>query len=281
MKKRENLLLWSLIIITMLLIYGCGDNNSMPNMTFQYPLTIGSSWHYDNFITLNFDSLATYNGLSDTTYYSSGTVEIIESTVIFDTLDVFNFATTITEDSNVFESNQYYNDSDHFLFCYGYTGGSMISPKTNNFTYIIFDGKKFHDVKEIFNYIEHGIITNEYARDDSINYDPVKVLDYPLEENKQWIYRTSNNPWRINKTIIGKESIDVPAGSFNCWKIQWTFPESDWKDDIEFYDFMSKAGLVKRVIDFKNSECYDENGNFIGYLDSKEEKLLTDYLKNK
>jgi hypothetical protein len=231
--------------------------------------------------TLDFDSLATSNGFIDTTYYGTGSVEIITNEIIFDSIAVYNIATTTTETGNVFTGNEYYNNNDNCLFSHGYTNSSMITPKRNkNLAFIIFDNKKFSSVREVFDYIERGIIKNYSSNNDSIYYDPVKCLEYPLREDNEWTYRTSNNPFRINKAIIGLESIDVPAGHFNCWKIQWTYPESSWNDDIEFYDFISKYGLVKRVIDFKNSECYDEEGNFIGYFDSKEEKYLTDYQIN-
>ncbi len=43
------------------------------------------------------------------------------------------------------------------------------------------------------------------------------------------------------------------------------------------FDYISEKGLVKRIIEFKNSEAYDAEGNFIGYLDTKDEKILTEY----
>lgn len=281
MGSKKNVLVLQIIILAVICIIGCENDNDKPNMDFIYPLAIGNSWQYDMIFTLDFDSLATSNGLIDTTHYSTGSVEIITNEIIFDSLEVYNFETTLTETGNAFTGNEYYNNNDNCLFCYGYTQGYMITPKTNNnFAFIIFDEKKFNDVREVFNYLEKGIIVDEYSKDDSIYYDPVKTLEYPLEEDKQWMYRTSNNPWRIDKTIIGKENIDVPAGNFNCWKIQWTYPESSWNDNIEFYDFISQDGLIKRVIEFKNSECIDELGNFIGYLNSTEEKYLTDYQIN-
>jgi hypothetical protein len=278
MKSKKNVWVLQIIILAVICIIGCESENNKPNMDFIYPLAVGNSWQYDMIYALDFDSLATSNGFIDTTYYSTGSVEIITNEIIFDSLEVYNFATTLTETGNVFTGNEYYNNNNNCLFCYGYINPSMITPKSNkNLAFIIFDNKKFNNVREIVDYIERGIIKNDYSKNDSIYYDPVKCLEYPLREDSQWIYRTSNNPWRIDKTIIGLENIDVPAGQFNCWKIQWTFPESSWINDIEFYDFISQDGLIKRVIEFKNTECIDEFGNFIGYLNSTEEKYLTDY----
>ena len=276
MRSKKNVWVLQLIILVVICIIGCENDNDNPNLDFIYPLTIGNSWQYETTYTLDFDSLATYNGLNDTILYYTGSVEIIAHEVIFDSLEVYNFATIMNESGNIFTGNKYYNNNDDGLFCYGHTNGSMITPKTNNKkTFIKFDSKIFNNVKEIFNYIVKDEIGNQFSKDDSIYYDLVKTLEYPLEEDNQWIYRSYDI--RIDKTIIGWKEIDVPAGEFICWKIQWTYPESSFNDDIEFYDFVSPEGLVQRLIEVKNLTCIDEFGNTIGYLDSTEERYLTDY----
>ena len=189
MKKN---LSWIIIIIVILFFVGCNifhsDNNNQQNSDFKYPLSIGNSWQYEKLFTLDFDSLATYNGLSDTTYYSSGLVEIIDNEVIFDTLDAYNFETTIDEDGNIFTGNEYYNTEDNSLISYGYIHPQMMTPKVEQeYAYIMFKNKKFINVTEIINWIEKGYYGNEYSKKDSIIFDPVKSLDYPLEEGKQWI----------------------------------------------------------------------------------------------
>ena len=278
MKCKSLLIILQIIVLSIIFIIGCEIVNNKPNMDFIYPLTIGNSWQYEITYTLDFDSLATYNGLNDTIIFNTGSVEIIANEVIFDSLEVYNFASIIIDNGNIVTGNKYYNNNDDGLFCYGYTQGSMITPKINNFAFINFDNKKFNNSREIYDYLSKGTIENEYSKEDSIIYDPVKSLEYPLEEDNHWIYRTYD--MRIDKTIIGQEKIDVPAGEFNCWKIQWTYPESSFNDHVEFYDFVSQEGLVQRLIELKNMACIDVWGNVIGYLDSIEERYLTDYQIN-
>lgn len=276
MRNKKKLWALQIIILAVICIIGCESDNDKPNMDFVYPLTVGNSWEYESTFTLDFDSLATYNGLNDTILYHTGSVEIIANEVIFDSLEVYNFASIMNENGYIFTGNRYYNNNDDGLFCYGHTNVSNISPKTNNnYFYIKFDNKIFNNIREIFNYIENDEIGNQFSKDDSIHYDLVKTLEYPLEEDNQWIYRTYDT--RTDKTIIGWEEIDVPAGEFNCWKIQYSYPESNWDDDVEAYDFVSKDGLVKRFSEVKNLECIDEDGNFLGYLILTEERYLTDY----
>lgn len=278
MRNKKNVVVLQIIILAVICFIGCENENNNPNMDFIYPLAIGNSWQYDLIFTIDYDSTATSNGLADTTYSSTGLVEIITNEIIFDSLEVFNLATTITEEGNLYRGNEYYNNDDYSLVSYGYQSPSMITPRNNeDSAFICFDDKKFNNVREIFDYLERGVVEIDYLRGDSIYYDPVKCLEYPLTEDNQWEYRASNNPWRIEKTIIGQESIDVPAGQFNCWKIHWTFPESSWNDDIDFYDFISPEGLVKRVIECRNTEVIDEELSFVGYCNITEERYLTGY----
>ena len=281
MKGKKYFWILPIIILSVISIIGCESDTNKPNSDFVYPLMVGNNWEYDKTYTLDFDELATSNGLVDTICSFTGSVEIIANEVIFDSLEVYNFATILNDGGYVTSGNEYYNNNDNCLFEYGYTNPLMLTPKNNeNFAFLIFDDKKFGNVREIVDYVEKGIIGNEHSRDDSIYYDPVKSLEYPLNEDSYWIYRTSNNPWRIDKEVVGWEETDVPAGSFNCWIIKWTFPESSWNDDIDYYDFITEQGLIKRTIEFNNIGCIDESFNIIGHLDSIEETYLTDFQIN-
>ena len=278
MKCKRFFWILQVIVLSVISIIGCENDTNKPNSDFVYPLMVGNNWEYDKTYTFDYDELATSNGLVDTTLTSTAFVNIIANEVIFDSIDVYNFSTLLNDNGNIITGNEYYNNNDNCLFSYGYTNPLMFTPKAiENFAFFIFDDKKFNNVKEIVDYIEKGIIGNEHSKDDSIYYDPVKSLEYPLNEDSHWIYRTSNNPWRIDKEIVGWNEIDVPAGRFNCWIVKWTFPESSWNDDIDYNDFISEQGLIKRIIEFRDLDCIDENGNFIGHINIIEETYLTDF----
>lgn len=268
-----------LILLTLTCITGCDDDNYEPNMDFFYPLAVGNVWEYDTTYTYDYDSLATYNGLTDTTFYSNASVEIISNEVIFDSIQVYNFATTLDQAGNISTGNQYFNNAGNCLFNYGYTSPGVHIPKSNtNSTFFKFDDKIFCNVEEVFEYIKRGLIQSEYAKDDSINYDPVTCLEYPLEMHNYWMYRAPGNPLAIDKEIVGLEWIEVPAGRFYCWKIRWIYPESDLNDNIDIYDFVSQDGLVKRELEVRNMAIYgDPFGEPTGNLDAFEETYLTNY----
>jgi hypothetical protein len=88
---------------------------------------------------------------------------------------------------------------------------------------------------------------------DSLYYEnpPVQSLKYPFEISSQWTYRNRYNPWHIDKKILGKETIALPAGNFECFKIQWLYDmdhDWQWDKDIVFYDYLHAKGLMKRDI---------------------------------
>lgn len=268
-----------MIYVVILLVLGaimisCEENgNSQVNWNFEYPLTIGSSWEYDKTYTIDYHEDAEAAGLVDEVHYGNANVLIKDYETIFDTLNVYNFETTLYEDDNVMISNEYYNVEDSCFIEYAYNNGYQFTPKGSNLQFR-FNGKLYNDVRDIFRNLESGI---DYSPKDSIYYDPVLCLKYPLELSKKWKYRGPGNPWLIEKEIIGKATMIVTAGTFKCWVIRWTFPQSSWDDDLDFRDYISEAGLIKRVIEFRNTEVIGANGMELGHCDISQTHKLQDF----
>jgi len=246
------------------------------DMDFTYPLAIGNSWQYDTIYSRSFDDEAQSYGFIDDVTNGEGSFEIISQEVMFGDIEVFNFACTETQESaGPWNSNSYYNLEDSALICYGYQNASMIPPKNSEQKFFYnFDDKRFNSPREIVEYIERGM---KETRNDSLYYDPVRCFDFPLQQDQSWIYRTSNNPWKIVKTVVGNEEVEVPAGTFDCWVVHITHPESDWSDQISFYEYVSCEGVIKRDLEFINSAISNEDGNVIGHYNSRNEQYLTDY----
>jgi hypothetical protein len=264
---KHHKVLWLVLVVIGIGLWFSGCQNvdhDDGNMDFEYPLTVGNSWEYDKIYTLNFDAEANSNGYNDTTYYYNGNVEIVNYEVIFDTLEVFNFETNLYEDGSLYHGNEYYNVEDSCLIQFAYTMLYML--------------KDYEDIRQIYDLLQTGVMSVNYAQRDTIYYDPAIVFDYPLEMDKQWSYRSSGSSILIDKTIIASKVISVMAGNFNCWEIRWTYPESSWIDDINFLDYVSEEGLIKRYIEYNNMECVDEYGNIVGYLDSVMEYILIDFV---
>ncbi|TSA25164.1 hypothetical protein D4R71_05760, partial [bacterium] len=150
--------------------------------------------------------------------------------------------------------------------------------------YLTFKGKKFNNIQEIIHLVEKGYCNFGQTKNDSILFDQVQCLAYPLKKGNEWSYRTETydgEPWRIDKKILGWTRIEVPAGNFNCWRIQWFNNPfgvgTNWDEDIFMLDYISEEGLIKRVLELYNIQYYSAGEILLGYMNYTEETTLVDY----
>jgi hypothetical protein len=191
----------------------------------------------------------------------------------------------------MFRDWKYYTNTEDGLFYLGskFPAGITATPKyekmsdrPGNSFYILFDGKYFTSIGAITEYVEFAV-NKHYTAMDSIQVEkyPVKILPKNLRTGKQWTARTAGNPWRVDKKIVGKEVVDVPAGRFECYKVQWymDFDNSgEWDDDLIYYDYFSSEGLIKREFYFKNLTLMSmESPDPEGYFDSHNIKVLSGF----
>ena len=72
------------------------------------------------------------------------------------------------------------------------------------------------------------------------------MLEYPLTTTNLLTYLDSTETtFRIEKVVLGMESVTVAAGTFQAYKIQWLLSLAA---DIVFLDWISEQGLIKRQI---------------------------------
>ena len=109
---------------------------------------------------------------------------------------------------------------------------------------------------------------------------PVVTLQYPLEPGSHWQMRAEGEPFRIDKEVVGRTEVEVPAGRFDCYVVQWTYPGSPSLDEqVEFYDYIAAEGLVKRSIITKNVPVttYSDPYGQMGIVDLRDEFELVSY----
>jgi len=291
--------IYLLIIITA--FSGCDllDISGGSQKNFTYPVQEGNVWEYERkFRVYNFRTFEDPDSVieSQETFFtghsfvqSNGMVSLDE----FATVDgaVFELEATYTEefDSPQLKSRYYYTYKNDGLYMVGYhsEGGAIVMPK---FTFddtdskqeilIYFDGKYFSSVREVSDYVEFMIYANYDEPGDIIVENPhLKVIPRYMSTGTQWTYRTKRNPWRIDKRILGKEMVDVPAGQFECYKVQWFIDLNDtgeWDENLIYYDYISDEGLVKREFYFKDQIWYSIMGSQRGYFDSHDISVLID-----
>ena len=281
MKLRLNLFL---LIFAIILIASCDKDPIGPkgNISFIYPLKVGNQWEYDRtFSTFNFrPDTSDNNQYTDTTITSSVIIQIIKKEPAPDSSNIFVFQGTLNENNLTIIYDSYYANLDSGLYFYTYSDPGFVIPKAALNHNMLFKGRYFNSIREITSYITNAVPKNYVLIGSSIYENPpLQSLKYPLKSGSQWTYRYPGNPWHIDKKILNYERVKVPAGSFNCFKIQWLFDinqDSVWDDDIIFYDYVSEKGLIKRSILFKDIIVTGEQQpDSIGLIDAKDESILT------
>lgn len=238
-------------IIFLISLIACKDdddktNNNPTNEPFsEYPVKLGNKWNYERIWQItNYDSLPL--GVSDS-LYSTITYEITQEVTLNDTISAFEFVETGVEKD--YQSFVYADNTDDGLITYGYIGGSNVK--------------------------------------DSIMYEipPVISLKYPLDVGTQWISKFfDDNPNSyVEKNVLQKQSVQVPAGIFSCYEVQRNVhfcSDTAAVNSIISYDYIANQGLIKREFYIEDIEVTDANGVSLGFMDFSEVSNLLSYNLN-
>jgi hypothetical protein len=279
---------YSLIVIAAVilcfLLSGCGQGSSEPGSGMTYPLHVGSSWQYEGgTYYYNYRMIGQPPQTNiDTMYILNCSTYIAGLDTIYDSLEVYIFRSSVTYsytwNDSVFTRTaaKLFGDKQDGFYDYGYI--SAIDP------YIAMPDLSPSDLTQpVNNILPFGKNQISVVLDSFIFENPPrKCLEYPLTVGAEWFVRQSAGPWRILKRVIGQQEISTPAGIFDCLVIEWKYDTDNngiWDTDIEWLDYLSEQGLIKRSMIRFNSRITDELGNLLGYYDSKDEIWLTGYVQ--
>ncbi|MFQ5639826.1 MAG: hypothetical protein ACE5IR_17745 [bacterium] len=282
--KKKQLSLNIMTLLFLAAIFGCSakDNpTASEENNFVYPLKIGNKWEYMRELSVfNFRPDTVGFAPSDTIISSVSTVEIVRTATLPAPVKTYVLYETLTEEgSSASESESFYSNQADGFYYYAYRCAGSVLPKSSVKKRIYFKGRYFSHIREITSFIEDAV-SNNCVGLDSIIYEvpPLKSLPYPLEIGAQWLYRSEGNPFKIEKKVVAKDSVTVPAGHFNCYKIQWLFDidnNGEVDRDIEFFDDICSEGLIRRNILFKDLLLTGESGpEPIGKFDVEDHSQL-------
>ncbi len=107
---------------------------------------------------------------------------------------------------------------------------------------------------------------------------PRKEIAYPVEAGKQWFYVNSLHSL-VEKVIVGRTTIEVPAGVFECWEIRWLYQFGGDPNRIEMIDYVADIGLVAHYSRANRLEWYGtaEPDGSSGYVDHVKYYELEEY----
>jgi len=256
---------------------GCDllDSSTDARKNLTYPLDAGNKWEYDReFGVYNFRTFENPDSVikdqesyvyANSTVLSNGTVDLDEFAHITGAITELEQKFIEEGHSKVLTSWNYYTYKDDGLYLIGYrsASGASAMPKIDvesrqsaNGFYIFFDGVHFSSVHAVTEYVEYMTMWYYDDPDDLIiEKHPVKVIPRNMQTGKQWTARTKGNPWRVDKRILGRETIEVPAGQYECYKVQWLVDPGntgEWNENLIYYDYFSEDGLIKREFYFKD-----------------------------
>jgi len=276
-------IIFLLFVLFFILLYCEKDTLQPDGGNFIYPLSEGNKWEYKNsFVYFNFDPGSLKNTFPDT-IFSSNTVEILNKVALLDSIETYRIRETRVELTS-FESHAYLNNQKDGLYLFAYYGFTGSLPKRSEPVRATFSGKQSYGIQEISHMITGGIISANNQSDSLFYENPsLKSLEYPLNIGARWQYRGYGLSLRADKKVISYEPIEVPAGKFYCYVLQWFIDRNNdgkMDEDVEFYDYVSDRGLVKRSFTFKNLILTDEQGTILGACDTRDEYFLVSFSIN-
>jgi len=252
MKLKKHLFL----LLTVIVMISCDDNQTYNYRINSYPMTIGSTWTYDRTITDNYYKSTTSDSIvSSDTMVFEGTTWIEKDTtinkskvLIFKTIEN-NFGRTVTT------ANYHLMDKNGLKLIAHYYGADM----SYSFTKKTF-------IKPTFQVLSNGKMNSQSQINSGVYIYSAPVLDikYPLTATSEW---TSVYPLKIDKKVIGTDTLHLNGHEYICLKVLWKYPE---EYTIKITEWIAKEGILKRVTNLGNIYTKDEQGNNLNKFESTE-----------
>jgi len=235
------------LVLAAIAMISC-DNNPTDNSRLNYyPMIVGSTWTYDRMMINN--------------YYKSPTSDIIERS---DTM-AFEGTTWIEKDTIINKSivmvfktkeNDFYqpvtttnyqimDDNGLKLVAYSY-GGSMLSISSVNAF-----------IKPTLQASTDGKMKSKSQVNSGVYVysTPMLSVKYPLTTGSEW---TSISSFKIDKKVIGMDTLHINGHDYACYKILWKYPEGY---TLNVTEWIAKEGILKRETNNGITYITDEQGN--------------------
>ncbi len=226
-------------IILICLLLGCILNACEENRDFiieQYPFEPGVVRTYERKVSLTGDTVLNHSEifsleLSGTRVLENGTV-----------LSVMKY--TSERDTGY----EYYLNNDTALLDYGHQYMASPLPQKKAFASRLTGAFP-------------GLSLNPELPGEIFYSAPLKVYSYPLKEGQSWqVNPKQNDPFMLSKKVIGKSMVITPAGSFQALLIDYEY-SGLLSEGVEVKEYLSSAGLLKRVSVMNNLQFTDPEGN--------------------
>ena len=240
---------------------------------FRYPLEVGYSWEYEREFWVSEVGPVASAVMQHVLAETSGVYIRVEGEVVLpDSTVSMAMLETITSGQDVYESAHFYAEAPEGLYLHAYVpGSSAVAPKPVPGVQLWFKGRRVTGPADVARLIA-GELPLQECRPESMIYEvpPVLVLPSELDVGDQWTVREAGSPWRVDKRVVGVTRVEVPAGSFVCHVVEWLIDfqvDGEWDEDVEFHDYVSPHGLVRRSLHFDMVATSPE-GDTLGFYET-------------
>ena len=244
------------LVLAAIAMISC-DNNPTDNSRLNYyPMIVGSTWTYDRMMINNYYKSPTSDIIerSDTLSFEGTTW--IEKDTIINKSKVMVFKTKENDFFQSVTTTNYQFMDNYGLKLVGYSyGGSMLSGSSQN-----------GFIKPTFQASTDGKM-NSKSRVNSGVYvynTPILSVKYPLTIGSEW---TSETSFKIDKKVIGMDTLHINGHDYVCFKILWKYPEGY---TFNVTEWIAKEGILKREVNPGITFITDEHGNNLIKIASKE-----------
>lgn len=253
------------------LFFSCHNTPFSITEDFSYPLSVGNKWEYA-YINKRINYKVAVN---DSVFIPKDTILPYDSFNNFISVDrqdsiTLQIKTFVLRDSlagsgatNYAVAENWYKNNADGLYKYAYDSAAPhASPKAAVGVLYKFMGRMFSSPREICNIARDGFpaySSKGLAKGMGIGIFPTPrlIYRYPYQAGAIWdVYNNIGERVRIAKQYLNKESITIPAGTFECYKVQglwdWNY-DGIWDTDLEEYEWISPThGLVKRHLEVRD-----------------------------
>ncbi|MEW5701359.1 MAG: hypothetical protein AB1792_03930 [Candidatus Zixiibacteriota bacterium] len=241
---RSRNLFAGLSAVVLVFTVGCSGPNKSDGEVFRYPLTTGDAWQYQR----AFVSRDLQGEKLDTMDIYQLSVRVAGKDSMRVSPPAMRIHAELREGSRIWGAEAIYQNKIDGLYCLALsdTGHATFHarPKGRPNSHL--------GLTEVWPLpcVVSGLGSGDNAQTAHSSgwtwYDPpLLVLRYPLEG--KWRYRDAEGPEpsvTIDKEVLGRDTIGVPAGAFDCYEIAWRY---NGVAGVEAIEHVTTTGLVRRA----------------------------------
>jgi len=236
----------------------CNDNQTDNHRINSYPMTIGSTWTYDRTITDNY-----YKSLTSDSIVSSDTLTF-EGTTWIEKDTIINKSKVMVFKSNENDFSQTVTTTNYQLI-----DNDGLKLLANSYSgYMLYSSAKKAFIKSTFYVSNKGKMNSQSQLNSGVYVfsTPVLSIKYPLTSTSEW---TSVYALKIDKKVIGTDTLHINGHEYICFKVLWKYPEGSGYT-IKVTEWIAKEGILKRETNFGTMYTIDEHGDSLNKFESIE-----------